>query len=198
MSRIALGAVHSAKLHSPAHPPLLVRGNRRFNVERAHFARTNTATVDPAHARAWPWEKQAAVGKQLDAFNIKPAVPADQKGGKLAAYYNRLVYDRVRARLPGKGAPGPDGVHNEVLRHLPEAFHAALHRLFVQLWALERTPDAWKRALTILLYKKDDPHNVANYRPIGLLNSVYKMWTSAVTMCMTSFVEEHNVLSDTQ
>ena len=108
------------------------------------------------------------------------------------------MYDRVRARLPGKKTPGPDGVHNEVLKHLPESFHVALHRLFIQLWALERTPDSWKRALTILLYKQDDPHNVANYRPIGLLNAVYKMWTSVVTMCMTSFVEEHSVLSGTQ
>ena len=52
------------------------------------------------------------------------------------------------------------------------------------VWAVARTPTQWKVALTVLFYKKDDPYDVKNYRPIGLLNTVYKFWTLIITDCM--------------
>ena len=36
-------------------------------------------------------------------------------------------------------------------------------------------PDAWLKANVILLYKKGPPHDPVNYRPIALLNTLYKI-----------------------
>ena len=66
------------------------------------------------------------------------------------------------------------------------------------MWEQQATPTEWKHALTILLYKKDDPFVVKNHRPIGLLNTVYKFWTAVVTKCLMSFVEEYSLLSEAQ
>jgi hypothetical protein len=147
-----------------------------------HFTKTNTSTLLPEDDEKWPWEQPAEYGPQPDNFVLRPAdhnIPTDYR---MASSYNRLVYNTARSRLATKKKPGPDGVYNEVLKHLPEKFHAALHHFFTHLWRLSRTPDSWKTALTILLYKKDDPHDVKNYRPIGLLNAVYKLWTATVTI----------------
>lgn len=91
-----------------------------------------------------------------------------------------------------------DGVPNEVLKHMPKVFHDNVHALFVYLWEQRVTPKQWKTALTILLYKKDDPRQVKNHRPIGLLNTIYKLWTTIVTKCLAMFVEQNNLLSDSQ
>ena len=117
---------------------------------------------------------------------------------RIGHLYNRGVYDLALASLPGKKAPGIDGVPNEVLKHMPSAFHDAMHDLFGILWEQKKTPQAWKRALTVLLYKKDDPQEVKNYRPIGLLTGVYKLWSSVITRCLSAYVEEHELLSDAQ
>jgi hypothetical protein len=93
----------------------------------------------------------------------------------MASMHNKLVYNSAHSGLATRKKPWPDGVYNEVLKHLPESFHEILHRSFVQLWRLSKTPDSWKTALVVLLYKKDDPHDVKNYRPIGLLDAVYKL-----------------------
>ena len=120
------------------------------------------------------------------------------EGFKLRSVYNRMIYDHAKSRLPNKKAPGEDGIVNEVLKHLPRTFHDALHNLFEHMWETSKTPDEWKTALTVLFYKKDDRYDVNNYRPIGLLNAVYKLWTSIVTECLTQFVEEHSVLHAAQ
>ena len=37
-------------------------------------------------------------------------------------------------------------------------------------------PPNWLLSNTILLYKKNDPYNLDNYRPTTLANVVYKLW----------------------
>jgi hypothetical protein len=159
---------------------------------------TKTSTLDPSDNERWPWEAPAGSGTQPGSFVMKPANHDTPQGFRMAFMYNKLVYNSARSKLATMKKPGPDGVYNEVLKHLPESFHEVLYRFFVQLWRLSRTPDSWKTALTVLPYKKGDPHNVQNYRPIGLRNVVYKIWTAMVTICMTTFIQEHDVLSDSQ
>jgi hypothetical protein len=50
----------------------------------------------------------------------------------------------------------------------------------------------------VLLYKKGDPAEIKNHRPIGLKRAVYKLWTSTVTRVLTDYVETNGVLSDAQ
>ena len=49
-----------------------------------------------------------------------------------------------------------------------------------------------------MLYKKGDPTDPANYRPIGLALTVYKLWTALVTEVLADFAEAHGVLCDSQ
>ena len=47
----------------------------------------------------------------------------------------------------------------------------------------------WKHNKTILLHKKDDPIYLANYRPIVLANTIYKLYTSTIITFLTSYGE---------
>ncbi len=51
-------------------------------------------------------------------------------------------------------APGPDGIPNELLKHLPEGVHQVIHKLFILMWMKGTTPKAWKKSQTVLLHKK--------------------------------------------
>ena len=162
-----------------------------------HFTNTSTSTVPPQQATNFPWmdSTDPFTKDHFTLPKVSSRIPANFKVGSL---YNIKVYYETLYNLPGRKTPGKDGVPNEVLKHLPEEFHQAIHSLFVLMWQQAITPTEWKTALTILLYKKDDPHLVKNYRPIGLLNTIYKMWTAVVTKCLAMFVEQHDLLSDSQ
>ena len=48
------------------------------------------------------------------------------------------------------------------------------------------------------LHKKDDPTQLANYRPIALANTIYKLYTNTITFLLTSYGEQHRLLHFSQ
>ena len=50
------------------------------------------------------------------------------------------------------------------------------------MWATGITPKNWKASETNFIYKETGPEtDVASYRPIGLANTLYKLWTRLIT-----------------
>jgi hypothetical protein len=81
---------------------------------------------------------------------------------------------------------------------LPVEVKKLIHKLFVVMWATGVTPTAWKHSNTCMIYKKGAATDPMSYRPIGLANTVYKLWTRVVTYVMYEYAEEHRVISGTQ
>ena len=46
-----------------------------------------------------------------------------------------------------------------------------------KLWKGQNIPSVWKKAVTILIFKSDDPSNPKNFRPITLENAFLKLYT---------------------
>ena len=46
----------------------------------------------------------------------------------------------------------------------------------------------------IPLYKKDDPVNFSNYRPISLLPSISKIFEKVIFKQLADYLEEHNLM----
>jgi hypothetical protein len=61
------------------------------------------------------------------------------------------------------------------------------------------TPRELFKSATCLLYKpnKKDPHNIAYYRPIALINGILKIWTSILTNTSSPWSEAQGLFSDT-
>ena len=59
-------------------------------------------------------------------------------------------------------------------------------------------PEQWKRAEVVCLLKSGDPKDPANYRPIALLASIYKLYTAILTHRLSHFVEKNNILTPSQ
>ena len=51
---------------------------------------------------------------------------------------------------------------------------------------------------TILLYKKNDPYNLDNYRPIALANILYKLCASCLAILAMDYVEANKIISSEQ
>ncbi|KAK6730406.1 hypothetical protein RB195_007089 [Necator americanus] len=77
-------------------------------------------------------------------------------------------------------APGPDRIRPEHLKSLPPVLINTLARLFTRYLSECKVPKQWKTSKTVLLYKKGDPHDIGNYRPICLLSVIYKLFTRVI------------------
>ncbi|KAJ9509925.1 hypothetical protein QJQ45_011465 [Haematococcus lacustris] len=147
---------------------------------------TNTQT------RNYPWAR----GKADDAF----ALHACQNIHWLhTAIMDKAGFQECISRLSGGKAPGPDGVENEIIKMLPWEMRETIHQLFIIMWATGCTPTAWKTSDTCLLYKdKGQETDLNSYRPVGLANTVYKLWTSLITKTLSEYAEANGMLSKNQ
>ena len=89
--------------------------------------------------------------------------------------------------LANNKAPGPDKIPNIILKNMPENFHKLLFLFFSHCYKQHQIPTSWKTSLTILLYKKGDPSQFTNHRPIALANTIYKLFTSTLTSILSTY-----------
>ena len=59
-------------------------------------------------------------------------------------------------------------------------------------------PPEWSTAIIHLLYKKGDPSSPVNYRPISLLNSIYKVVASHLCLYISQICAQHTLLHPCQ
>ena len=146
------------------------------------------------------WEQRGK--EQLDPFHLQqgrngPATCQDEQD-MLMQMDDACSFTDLLDHLAKGKAPGPDGVPNELLQALPIRLREAIRRLFVIMWLVGHTPDAWKTSRTVLLYKKGDPHCLQNWRPIALANTLYKTWTSMVTQVLSTYGERQGIIGSAQ
>ena len=73
-------------------------------------------------------------------------------------------------------SPGIDNIYSEFLKAGGDAMVLILHKLFNFILETWKIPSTFKKALIVVLYKKDDRSECKNCRPISLLSHVHKLF----------------------
>ena len=110
----------------------------------------------------------------------------------LLADINSDTLIRIVKFLKRGKAPGPDNIHNEVLRlgTTTSLFHH-LERLFTSSIQIGYIPTAWKLATLRILLKPDKlPSLTTSYRPISLMSSIMKLFERVIEQRLRCYLEE--------
>ncbi len=107
------------------------------------------------------------------------------------------VLDAIKLIDPTK-ACGPDLVSPRLLREAAQELSTPLAIFFTRLIHSSYYPDAWKFANVVPIYKKSDPSNPQNYRPISLLSCVGKLMERCIHKFVYNFAIENSVLTALQ
>ena len=102
----------------------------------------------------------------------------------------QTVIKLVKFLKRGK-APGPDNIHNEVLRlGTTISLYHQLARLFTSSIELGYIPTAWKIATLHMLLKPDKlPSFTTSYRAISLIRSIMKLFERVIEQRLRSHLE---------
>jgi hypothetical protein len=100
-------------------------------------------------------------------------------------------------RMKNWKAPSPlDGIHYELLKYGGKFMLQALTALLDMQFQLETK--AQTAGVIRALYKREDPTEAANYRPITLGSAVDKLYNSVLNTRICDYLEEHAKLHDSQ
>ena len=100
------------------------------------------------------------------------------------------VKSAVKQSKKGK-APGPDNITIDLIDAAGDIINDKLATLFNECLIQSKVPEIWNEAIIILLHKKGDKRNISNYRPISLLNNIYKLFTKIITNRITRTLDEN-------
>lgn len=133
---------------------------------------------------------------------MTPSIPntAHPEPLKAKGVFTRKDIKSVVKTLKPYKAPGIDGIQNVVLKECTETIIDNLFYIFKAILRLNIYPSIWLTILTIILCKPGKTtYNVAkSYHPIGLLETLRKLFSTLVAADLSFLAEKHQLLFATQ
>ena len=116
-------------------------------------------------------------------------------------YNKAFSVQELQAAIVASGSTsvGPDQLHYDFFRHLPESTLLQILQAFNSLWQQHTFPESWHESIIIALQKpgkdRTDPNN---YRPIALTSCLGKLLERMVGKRLTSTLETRHLISKFQ
>ena len=96
-------------------------------------------------------------------------------------------------------ATGPDEIHYQMLKQLPENALSTLLHIFNDIWATGVFPDSWRLATVIPIPKPGkDQAEPTNYRPIALTSCFCKTLERMINKRLVWYLESNDLISPIQ
>ena len=92
-------------------------------------------------------------------------------------------------------APGPDGIHNNLLKHFPEDALQILKEILNIIWTSADFPQQWRAATVIQIPKPNkDRTDPLSYRPIALSSCLCKVLERMINTRFIWYIEKYKIL----
>ena len=107
------------------------------------------------------------------------------------------VYDKL-VLLNVNKAPGPDGLHSQILKNCASSLARPLCLLFTQSLNSGVLPKEWKQANVTPIFKKGSKSKASNYRPISLTSQPVKILESIIRSKILQYLSDNSVITHGQ
>ena len=94
-------------------------------------------------------------------------------------------------KMSKRKAPGPDDITSDMFILGGEPVLKYLTKTFNEILTTTQIPPSWDEAKVIIIYKKGDPGDTKNYRPISLLSHSYKLFTRLLQTRMENILDQN-------
>lgn len=101
-------------------------------------------------------------------------------------------------RLKYNKAPGIDNIPNETWKLFTPTLLTLLTAIFQKCFEVGQVPSDWCQSVISPIYKKGDRKSPKNYRPIALLPTLLKVFTTTIASRLTAWFTTNNKISDMQ
>jgi exonuclease III len=116
-----------------------------------------------------------------DRYDIRTELPlvndtaATTSSGRCPFKVDHISF-LIKKKLARRKAPGVDHLRAEMLLPILDDVSVLLNLLFSLCWIWCQVPKAWCTAQVVPIFKKGDPFQAANYRPISLTSVLRKLF----------------------
>ena len=121
------------------------------------------------------WRRSGDYNQDSPLLNLDPSIDEETQHWMLKKLSDLDSIGKVIRSKANMSAAGPDAISNVVWKSNVNVTCKLVSRLMKAMLASGKSPSAWKRSRTIMLYKKGDSDNVKSWRPISLTPTLYRI-----------------------
>jgi hypothetical protein len=108
-------------------------------------------------------------------------------------------FEFLLRQLPNNRAPGPDGLPYELIKEAPDSLKSIILTCVNKILTGDaRPPKSWLGGLVRFLLKKEEVTVISGYRPVCLLDTIYKILSAVITDRLYRLAERHGLLDPSQ
>ena len=111
---------------------------------------------------------------QNDPLKLVSSLMKDKRSSMEISFIHPDEVMKIISQLSNSTAFGLDNIDTYIVKLIKEEITPALTHIINLSLKLETYPEGWKSSKVVPLYKKDDPLNPQNYRPVALIPVVSK------------------------
>ena len=100
--------------------------------------------------------------------------------------------------IENKSSSGHDGISNILLKYVKLEISKPLTLIINQMITTGIFQESLKIAKIILIYKKGEPTDLSNYRPISLLPTISKIFECIIHIQLQEYFNSNNLLAEQQ
>ena len=152
------------------------------------------AHLNDVFQRPAPSEKELEASRKL-FDDCEWAEPSEEQASNLAGPPTKEEVARKLHRAVNT-SPGMDRIEYRHIKSL-DPTGTLLATLYAAVWRLG-IPRQWKTDKTVSIYKKGDPSQLVNFRPIALLSTLYKLFSSVLSSRLMAVSTKNGWLSPEQ
>ena len=101
---------------------------------------------------------------------------------------------KIISKLKSKSSCGHDGISSNLLKYINNTIAGIITLIINQSLSTGIFPNKLKIAKVAPVFKKDDPHQFGNYRPISLLPAISKIFEKVVFAQIYNYLNSNNLL----
>ena len=163
---------------------------------------TNPKDIANEHAAAFTDNSSAHYSATFQTIKVQEEkVKIDFKSDNIEVYNktSRLRDLRWSIMKAKPRAPGPEGIHNNLLKHLPEDTLKILKEIRNKIWTSADFPHQWRAATVIPIPKPNKDHtDPLSYRPIALTSCLCKVLERMINTRLIWYLEKSGMLDKSQ
>lgn len=107
-------------------------------------------------------------------------------------------FERALNKMKTHKAPGKSGLGPEVFKAMPMEMRKDLFQFYEYCFKEHWIPDEWRHSIVVLIPKDTEVSNVANYRPIALQETSYKLFAMMLLEKALEHAERYKIIEPLQ
>ena len=142
--------------------------------------------------------KIAEQSESMGDTNFTDYLTSDYESEFHFSSVSQIEIENIISKLKNKHSCGPDNISSHMLKEFKTELSKPLTFLINHSLRLGSFPSALKLARVKPLFKKGDPNNPNNYRPISLLSAISKIFEKVMLNQLITYFDSHALLYESQ